>query len=206
MIDVDKIKVGDKLRVVADYLKGCGVDEIVEVVPFVPDDYWINGGFVDINYLDGEEEAFELIDEESEQRIVPERITTQKIKVLTADHEYQGLYKSSIHTITNLVGDIVEFKLHGKTWTLVGDEYEVYEEPLILDAKSDSALDKQEGGGHYKGLKIQPIEYIHANGLSYFQGNVVKYVSRYKDKNGAEDIKKAIHYLELILELEYGVK
>lgn len=205
MIDVNKIKVGDKLRVVADYLKGIGVDEIVEVVQFVPDDYWINGGFVDINYLDGEEEAFELI-KELEVKIESENVVPQKIKVLTSDHEYQGLYKDSIHTVTNIIGDIVEFKLHGKTWTLVGDEYELYEESLILDAKPDSALNKQEGGGHYKGLKIQPIEYIHANGLSYFQGNVVKYVSRYKDKNGVEDIKKAIHYLELILELEYGSK
>lgn len=67
-----------------------------------------------------------------------------------------------------------------------------------------SALDKQVSGSHYKGCKIQPIEYIHANGLDYFQGNVVKYVTRHKDKNGKADIEKAIHYLELILELQYG--
>ena len=68
----------------------------------------------------------------------------------------------------------------------------------------ESALDKQVSGTHYKGCKIQPIEYIHANGLDYFQGNVVKYVTRHKDKNGKGDIEKAIHYLELILELQYG--
>lgn len=200
MIDVSKIKVGDKLRVVAQYLKNeSDIEDVVTVVNHgvgPRNSYWIFGDQVELCYLVGNEEDFELFEESK----------PQKIKVLTADHEYQGLYKSSIHTITNMVGDIVEFNLHGKTWTLVGDEYELYEEPLILDAKTDSALDKQEGGGHYKGLKIQPIEYIHANGLSYFQGNVVKYVSRYKDKNGAEDIKKAIHYLELILELEYGSK
>lgn len=67
-----------------------------------------------------------------------------------------------------------------------------------------SALDKQVSGNHYKGLKIQPIEYIHANGLDYLQGNVVKYVTRHKSKNGAADIQKAIHYLELILQLQYG--
>lgn len=67
-----------------------------------------------------------------------------------------------------------------------------------------SALEKQVSGTHYKGCKIQPIEYIHANNLDYFQGNVVKYVTRHKDKNGAADIKKAIHYLELILELQYS--
>lgn len=67
-----------------------------------------------------------------------------------------------------------------------------------------SALNKQVSGGHYKGCKIQPIEYIHANDLDYFQGNVVKYVTRHKLKNGKADIEKAIHYLELILELQYG--
>lgn len=69
-----------------------------------------------------------------------------------------------------------------------------------------SALDVQEGGNHYKDLKIQPIEYIHANGLDFFQANVVKYVTRHKAKNGEQDIRKAIHYLNLILELQYGVK
>jgi len=69
-----------------------------------------------------------------------------------------------------------------------------------------NALNKQEGGAHYKDLAIQPVEYIQANGLDYFQGNIVKYTTRHKAKNGAEDIKKAIHYCQLILELEYGIK
>lgn len=67
-----------------------------------------------------------------------------------------------------------------------------------------SALDSQVGGGHYKGMAIQPVEFIHKNGLSYLQGNVIKYVCRYKQKNGAEDLQKAIHYLQLLLDLEYG--
>jgi hypothetical protein len=66
-----------------------------------------------------------------------------------------------------------------------------------------SALTHQEGGDHYKTMKIQPVEYIHANGLPYIEGAVVKYVSRHRQKNGAEDIKKAIHFLNLLLELEY---
>ena len=66
-----------------------------------------------------------------------------------------------------------------------------------------SALDKQVSGDHYKDCKIQPIEYIHANGLSYLEGNVIKYTTRHSKKNGKADIEKAIHYLELILEMEY---
>lgn len=71
---------------------------------------------------------------------------------------------------------------------------------------SKSALEAQVGGNHYKDLKIQPIEFIHANNLDFLVGNVVKYVVRAKNKNGAEDIKKAIHYCQLILDLEYGEK
>lgn len=68
---------------------------------------------------------------------------------------------------------------------------------------SISALDKQVSGSHYKDKGIQPIVYIHANELGFCEGNVIKYVTRHKDKNGAADIRKAIHYLELLLELEY---
>ena len=65
-----------------------------------------------------------------------------------------------------------------------------------------SALDKQQGGSHYQ-TPIQPIEYIHANGLGFIEGNIIKYITRHKSKNGAEDIRKIIHYCELLLELEY---
>jgi hypothetical protein len=66
-----------------------------------------------------------------------------------------------------------------------------------------AALDVQEGGQHYKSKAIQPIVYIHANKLGFCEGNVVKYITRHKEKNGAEDIRKVIHYCELLLELEY---
>lgn len=65
-----------------------------------------------------------------------------------------------------------------------------------------SALHKQVGGQHYKDRAIQPIQYIHANGLGFFEGNVIKYVTRWRDKNGLADIEKAKHYLELLIELE----
>ena len=65
-----------------------------------------------------------------------------------------------------------------------------------------SALSEQVGGDHYKDKGIQPIIYIHANNLGFCEGNVVKYVTRWRDKNGVADLKKAIHYLELLIELE----
>jgi len=62
---------------------------------------------------------------------------------------------------------------------------------------------RQEGGSHYE-LNIQPIEYIHGNELGFIEGNIIKYATRHRAKNGAEDIRKIIHYCELLLELEYG--
>jgi hypothetical protein len=67
-----------------------------------------------------------------------------------------------------------------------------------------SSLNKQVSGGHYKEYAIQPVEFIAANNLDFFQGNVIKYILRHRDKNGAEDLKKAIHYIELMLELYYN--
>jgi len=66
-----------------------------------------------------------------------------------------------------------------------------------------TALTVQEGGNHYKDMPIQPVEYIHANKLGYFEGCVIKYVSRWKKKNGIEDLKKARHFIDLLIELEY---
>ena len=64
------------------------------------------------------------------------------------------------------------------------------------------ALDVQIAGDHYKKLKIQPAEYIHANNLGYFEGNVIKYVTRWRDKGGKADLEKAKHYIDLLIQLE----
>ena len=61
---------------------------------------------------------------------------------------------------------------------------------------------RQVGGGHYKVLAIQPWDFIAANKLGYFEGNVVKYVSRHQDKGGLQDLHKARHYLDKLIELE----
>jgi len=65
---------------------------------------------------------------------------------------------------------------------------------------SKKAKDTQVGGSHYKDMAIQPIEFIRSNNIPYFEANVIKYVTRHKSKGGKQDIEKAIHYLELILD------
>ena len=82
-------------------------------------------------------------------------------------------------------------------------------EAIINEAKysNKGLMDREQiGGNHYTNKKIQPIDYITENKLPYCEGNVVKYVTRHKEKNGAEDIRKAIHYLRFILANDYGEK
>ena len=67
-----------------------------------------------------------------------------------------------------------------------------------------SSLDVQIGGGHYKELAIQPVEYIHKNNLGFIEGCVVKYVTRWRDKGGLNDLRKAVHFLQILIELESG--
>lgn len=64
-----------------------------------------------------------------------------------------------------------------------------------------SAFKKQVAGDHYQRLKIQPTEYITANGIGFCEGNVIKYVSRWRDKGGVSDLEKARHYIEILIEL-----
>lgn len=68
-----------------------------------------------------------------------------------------------------------------------------------------SALNDQIDGRHYTNLKIQPIEYIHANNLSFIEGCIVKYISRWRDKGGVKDLRKIQHFVDLLIELE-GIK
>jgi hypothetical protein len=64
-------------------------------------------------------------------------------------------------------------------------------------------LKKQVGGDHYRKMKIQPIQLIQANELGFCEGSIIKYTCRYKQKGGVQDLKKVIHYAELLIaELE----
>ena len=79
------------------------------------------------------------------------------------------------------------------------------EQKPINNGGNNPAVKKQVGGNHYQ-LPIQPIDYILLNKLGYCEGNVIKYVTRYKQKNGKEDLLKAIHYLQFLLSSEYNTK
>ena len=104
-------------------------------------------------------------------------------------------------TYVNVTGEEVEinadiYSYHAGDLTLVKNE--------VLETKLYNPLVAQEGGGHYKNRGIQPLEYTMQNNLSFCEGNVVKYISRYKDKNGIEDLAKVIHYALLASYEAYG--
>ena len=78
----------------------------------------------------------------------------------------------------------------------------MHSENLALPQFGKSTADvRQIGGNHYKQNAIQPWTYIVANDLGYLEGNIVKYVSRYRFKNNVEDLRKAQHYLEKLIEV-----
>ena len=66
-----------------------------------------------------------------------------------------------------------------------------------------SAYDKQVGGSHYKKMKIQPSKFVIENELLFPEGNVIKYICRHRFKNGKEDLEKAVHFIEMIIERDY---
>ena len=126
-------------------------------------------------------------------------VNTQKVvgEIVSVDsHSSECVYLVKVEGYTGIY-DNGTFKFKDRHLKLVDQvveqEVNVYN-PLIA----------QEGGGHYKDRGIQPLEYTMQNNLSFCEGNVVKYISRYKSKNGIEDLAKVIHYALLAAYEEYG--
>jgi|TARA_B100001250_G_scaffold69265_1_gene55595 hypothetical protein len=74
----------------------------------------------------------------------------------------------------------------------------------IFKKATYDSLDKQVGGKHYRNMAIQPAEFINENKLLFAEGNAIKYICRHSIKGKEEDVRKAIHYLEMILERDYS--
>jgi hypothetical protein len=74
----------------------------------------------------------------------------------------------------------------------------------MFKSSNYGSLEKQVGGNHYSKMKIQPAEFINENKLLFAEGNAIKYICRHQSKGKRQDIEKAIHYLEMILERDYS--
>ena len=110
----------------------------------------------------------------------------------------------NVNELERIEEDVEDVDTVSVTEDLIGDS--VSHDLLVefTEDRTKSVLEKQVGGSHYKHLGIEPNEYNYKNNLKYFEGQVVKYVTRHLFKNGVEDIDKAIHYLELIKEYDYN--
>jgi hypothetical protein len=71
---------------------------------------------------------------------------------------------------------------------------------------SNKTFFKQIGGSHYKRFKISPAKFIMENNILYAEGNIIKYICRHQDKGKKQDLLKAIHYIEMIIERDYNGK
>lgn len=220
-------KIGDKVKLLTkfyedqDYCSSVPEGSIVEVVSKCrTEGQWIDQTSVELAYFYhpyNHEGEFELVKEKKEQLKVPKFcIGDRVISVKNTPAVPEGFigtvvgikeleYPIDVRSDSGLVRPFNEDELESLS---VG--YDKREDGFVpkftFEGKLVSALDKQVSGNHYKDCKIQPIEYIQANGLSYLEGNVIKYTTRHSKKSGRKDIEKAIHYLELILEMEYKDK
>ena len=73
-----------------------------------------------------------------------------------------------------------------------------------MEEQSMKSFKKQVGGNHYKKYVIQPVEFIVKNNIGFVEGNVIKYILRFKEKGGVQDLLKAKHYIELLIDSSKG--
>ena len=73
-----------------------------------------------------------------------------------------------------------------------------------LPEEWDKATKKQIGGSHYQHFKIQPVEFCYHNNIPYLEATAIKYLCRHREKNGLEDLQKAKHFIDLLIEFEYA--
>jgi len=136
------------------------------------------------------------------------------IKIGDAVHDVKGKRIGEVVDV-NTLSDEIAWRLDNQTLTFVtseaafSDEYETLQ--LVYDIGLDntpaqpasaSPLETQIGGGHYTKLRIQPMVYSMANGLDACQHTAIKYVTRFRDKGGVEDLRKAQHVIDMLIDFE----
>ena len=161
-------------------------------------------------YLAGEAEANKLY-EATQERVYQQtygrdrRTTAEKIR----DEDFKRAAIDFLSTDNTILGGLDPHK-HSDA-ERINDHYAegnkrmrdaVNAMPMGTPPNPANPLSKQIDGGHYKDLKIQPIEYIHANNIPFAEGCAIKYLTRWRSKGGVKDLEKAKHFIELLIELE----
>ena len=132
-----------------------------------------------------------------------------EVKIVKLDKTIQHFGGEDVVAPVGTTSFVTYVDVTGEEVEIGADDYSYHASDLILvngkeESQTYNPLIAQEGGGHYKDRGIQPLEYTMKNNLSFCEGNVVKYISRYKSKNGIEDLAKVIHYALLASYEEYG--
>lgn len=117
---------------------------------------------------------------------------------------YHRDFHKGVYLVCPTINDVAQRNLEkaAEAAGAQGVDFTAHIAALPAMPTTPSALDVQQGGDHYKKLKIQPIEFIHANSIPFAEGSVIKYVTRWRDKGGIRDLEKARHFLDLLIELE----
>lgn len=125
-----------------------------------------------------------------------------KVRVVNSDYSFNGEV-GTIHSMNDYLVYVVGASEYDREYPYSLHYNEV--EPVYTTNKysptnsTTNPFDQQVGGDHYKSMKIQPVEFILANELGFCEGNVIKYICRYKQKGGVQDLKKVVHYAELLI-------
>lgn len=85
----------------------------------------------------------------------------------------------------------------------MSENFKNYGVSYVAD-KPKTSLECQVGGDHYKNLAIQPVEYCFRNNIPAIESSIIRYATRHRDKNKAQDVEKIIHYAKILLQLEYN--
>lgn len=137
-----------------------------------------------------------------------------KVEVLAVKEPEHFFNAGEVVTVKQLMewGRVSAEDKKGMAQILQSNEYKLltpmeivndWHEKLTTVKSVSNPFKEQVGGSHYKSMKIQPVEFILANGLGFCEGNIIKYTCRYKQKGGVEDLKKVVHYAQLLIkELE----
>lgn len=134
-------------------------------------------------------------------RIWPYELDAADLVKLVFDRDNHAMFGSRNFESTNTTTETITTPA-----SVEPDGAEAHRQVLRNQIAELRALDVQVGGNHYKDMAIQPVEFIHKNGIGFAAGNVVKYVCRADKKGGVEDLRKARHYIDLLIELQEGEK
>ena len=113
--------------------------------------------------------------------------------------DVSGCSERTVRRVRQNIRKEKEFEFCNKINTMHQQKPDMVNSPPPIKT---TALDTQIDGDHYKKLKIQPVEYIHANNIGFSEGSAIAYLTRWRDKGGVKDLEKAIHTIQLLIELE----